>query len=58
MVPEALTLKNVVASKLGDIRVLGNEVFQETGQVIALSQRHMRSKQILVHNAQVEVIAE
>lgn len=57
-VSKALTLEDVVASKLGDVRMLGNEVFQESSQVIALSQCHVGAKQVLVHNAQVEIVAE
>lgn len=48
----------MVAAKLGDIWVMGDKVIQEVGQLVALAQRHVAADQVLVHDPQVEVIAE
>lgn len=31
-----ITLKDVVAAELGDVRVMGDEVVQEVGELVAL----------------------
>lgn len=48
----------MVAAKLRDVRVMGNEVLQETGQLISLPQGHVTAQQVLMHHTQVEVVAE
>lgn len=58
MLSRVLTLENVVASKFGNVGMLGNEVFQETCEVIALPQCHVGAEQILVYNPQVEIVAK
>lgn len=56
--PWALTLVNVIATKVGPIRVVSQEVSQEGGEVVAVSQHQVGAQHVLVHEAQVEVIAE
>lgn len=51
-------MEDVVAAKLGDVWVVGDEVVQEVGQLVALAQRHVGAHQVLVHHPQVKVIAE
>lgn len=53
-----VTLEDVVAAKLGDVGVVGDEVVQEVSQLVALAQRHVGADQVLVNHSQVEVIAE
>lgn len=53
-----LTLENMVATKFGDVSVMGNEVLQEAGEMVPLAERHVGAQQILVDYPQVEVIAE
>lgn len=56
--PWALTLVNVIAAEVGPIRVVGQEVSQEGGEVVAVPQHQVGAQHVLVHEAQVEVIAE
>lgn len=56
--PWALTLVNVITAKVGSIRVVGQEVLQEGGEVVAVPQCQVGTEHVLVHEAQVEVIAE
>lgn len=49
---------NVIATKVGPIRVVGQEVSQEGGEVVAVPQHQVGAHHMLVHEAQVEVIAE
>lgn len=51
-------MEDVVAAKLGDVWVMGDEVVQEVRQLVALAQRHVGANQVLVHDSQVEVVAE
>jgi hypothetical protein len=51
-------LVNVIAAKVGSIRVVGQEVSQEGGKVVAMPQHQVGTQHMLVHEAQVEVIAE
>lgn len=48
----------MVAAKLRNVRVMGNEVIQEVSELIALAQCHVAADQVLVDNSQVEVVAE
>lgn len=54
----APTLVNVIAAKVGPVRVVGQEVSQESGEVVAMPQHQVGAQHMLVHEAQVEVIAE
>lgn len=56
--PLARTLVNVIAAEVGSIRVVGQEVPQEGGEVVAVSQHQVGAQHVLVHKAQVEVVAE
>lgn len=56
--PWAPTLINVIAAKVGPVGVVGQEVPQEGGQVVAVPQHQVGAQHVLVHEAQVEVIAE
>lgn len=56
--PWALTLVNVITAKVGSIGVVGQEMLQEGGEVVAMPQYQMGTEHVLVHEAQVEVIAE
>lgn len=49
---------NVIAAKVGSIRVVGQEMLQEGGEVVAMAQHQVGTEHMLVHEAQVEVIAE
>lgn len=49
---------NVISAKVGSIRVVGQEVLQEGGEVVAMPQDQVGTEHMLVHQAQVEVIAE
>lgn len=49
---------NVITAKVGSIRVVGQEVLQEGGEVVAVPQCQVGTEHVLVHEAQVEVIAE
>lgn len=51
-------MEDVVAAKLGYVWVMGDKVVQEVGELVALAQRHVAADQVLVHNSQVEVVAE
>lgn len=51
-------LVNVIAAEVGPIRVVGQEVSQEGGEVVAVPQHQVGAQHVLVHQAQVEVIAE
>lgn len=55
---ELLTLENMVAAKFGDVCVVGNEILQEAGEMVALAECHVGTQQILVDYTQVEIIAE
>lgn len=48
----------MVAAKLGNVGVVGDEVVQEVGELVALPQGHVAADQVLVHHSQVEVVAE
>lgn len=48
----------MVAAKLGNVWVMGDEVVQEVGELVALAQRHVAADQVLVNHSQVEVVAE
>lgn len=56
--PWALTLVNVIAAEVGPVRVVGQEVPQEGGEVVAVPQHQVGALHVLVHEAQVEVVAE
>lgn len=56
--PWAPTLVNVIAAKVGPIRVVGQEVSQEGGEVVAMPQHQVGAQHVLVHEAQVEVVAK
>lgn len=49
---------NVIAAKVGPIRVVSQKVSQEGGEVVAVPQHQVGTQHMLVHEAQVEVIAE
>lgn len=49
---------NVIAAKVGPVRVVGQEVPQEGGEVVAVPQHQVGAQHVLVHEAQVEVVAE
>lgn len=51
-------LVNVITAKVGSIGVVGQEMLQEGGEVVAMSQYQVGTQHVLVHEAQVEVIAE
>lgn len=53
-----VTLKDVIAAKFGDVRVMGDEVVQEICELVALPERHVGTHQVLVNHSQVEVVAE
>lgn len=53
-----LTLENVVASKLGYVRVMRDEVFQKAGELVSLPKCHVTPHEVLMHHTQVEVVAE
>lgn len=48
----------MITAKVGSIRVVGQEVLQEGGEVVAVPQCQVGTEHVLVHEAQVEVIAE
>lgn len=48
----------MVASKLGDVRVMGDEIIQEVRELVPLAQRHVAPDQILMNHSQMEVIAK
>jgi len=48
----------MVPAKFGDVGVVGNEILQEAGEMVALAQGHVGTQQILVDYTQVEVVAE
>lgn len=56
--PWALTLVNVITAKVRSIRMVGQEMLQEGGEVVAMPQYQVGTEHVLVHEAQVEVIAE
>lgn len=56
--PWAPTLVNVIAAKVGPIRVVSQKVSQEGGEVVAVPQHQVGTQHMLVHEAQVEVVAE
>lgn len=49
---------NVIAAKVGPIRVVSQKVSQEGGEVVAVPQHQVGTQHMLVHEAQVEVVAE
>lgn len=48
----------MIVAKLGNIWVMGDEVIQEVGELVALPQCHVAAYQVLVNHSQVEVVAE
>lgn len=48
----------MIAAEVGSIRVVGQEMLQEGGEVVAMAQYQVGTEHMLVHEAQVEVIAE
>lgn len=48
----------MITAKFGDVRVMGNEVLQKAGEMVALAESHVGAQQVLVDYAQVEVVAE
>lgn len=48
----------MIAAKLGNVWVMGDEVVQEVGELVALAQRHVAAYQVLVDHSQVEIVAE
>lgn len=48
----------MIATKLGNVRVIGDKVVQEVRELVALSERHVAAHQVLVNHSQVEVVAE
>lgn len=48
----------MVATKLRNVRVMGDKVIQEVGELISLAKCHMAANQVLVNDSKVEVIAE
>lgn len=48
----------MITAKVRSIRVMGQEMLQEGGEVVAMPQDQVGTKHMLVHEAQVEVIAE
>lgn len=48
----------MVPAKFGYIRVMGDEVLQKAGELVALPQGHVTPHQVLMHHTQVEVVAE
>lgn len=56
--PLAPTLVNVIAAKVGPVWVVSQEVPQEGGQVVAMPKHQVGTQHVLVHEAQVEIIAE
>lgn len=53
-----LTLEDVVPPELGDVGMVSDEVLQEAGELIALTQSHLAAHQVLVNDTQVEIVAE
>jgi hypothetical protein len=54
----SLTLKHMIATKFGNIRMMGNEVLQEMGELVALAEHHVAAHQVLVDHTQVVVVAK
>lgn len=54
----ALTLEDVVASKLGYVRVMGDEVLQKASELVPLPKGHVTPYKVLMHHTQMEVVAE
>lgn len=48
----------MIAAKLGDVGVVGDEVIQEVCELVARAQYHVAALQVLVNDSQVEVVAE
>ena len=48
----------MIAAEFGNIRMMGNEVLQEMRELVSLAQQHVAAHQVLVHHAQVVVVAE
>lgn len=48
----------MVAAKLGNIWMMGDEVIQEVSELVTLAQCHVAAHQVLVDHSQVEVVAE
>lgn len=48
----------MITAKVRSIRVVGQEMLQEGGEVVAMPQDQVGTEHMLVHEAQVEVIAE
>lgn len=48
----------MIAAKVRPVGVVGQEVAQEGGQVVAVPQHQVGAQHVLVHEAQVEVVAE
>lgn len=53
-----ITLKDVIAAKLGNIWVMADEVIEKVRKLVALAKCHVASNQVLVSHTQVKVIAE
>lgn len=48
----------MIAAKVGSIRVVGQEMLQEGSEVVSMPQCQVGTEHVLVHQAQVEVVAE
>lgn len=55
---QEVTLVDMIAAKLGYVWVIADEVIQEICELVARAQHHVAALQVLVHNAQVKVVAE
>lgn len=51
-------MEDVIAAKLGDVGMVGDEVVQEVCELVARAQYHVAALQVLVDDSQVEVVAE
>lgn len=48
----------MIATEFGDIGMMGYEVLQEAGELVALAEHHVTAHQVLVDHAQLVVVAE
>lgn len=48
----------MVTAKFGNVWVMGDEVVEEVGELVALAKSHVAANQVLVNHSQVEVVAE
>lgn len=48
----------MVASKLGYVGVMGDEVLQKGRELVPLPKGHVTAHEVLMHHTQVEVVAE